>query len=101
LNYSFRKLWNTIRNLLIFFVICRRFVGDEECTRTIHSNSIQVFSSQGSHNKGSSKLTLKNFVNFNWDQCYYRGQLIALHISEKYIAYGFSNSKLSLTTQIT
>ncbi|XP_026817328.1 enhancer of mRNA-decapping protein 4 homolog [Rhopalosiphum maidis] len=69
-----------------------RFVGDEECTRTIHSNSIQVFSSQGSHNKGSSKLTLKNFVNFNWDQCYYRGQLIALHISEKYIAYGFSNT---------
>lgn len=68
------------------------FTGDEECTHTIHSNSTKVFSSQGSHNKGSSKLTLKNFVNFNWDQCYYRGQLIALHISEKYIAYGFSNT---------
>ncbi|XP_022170349.1 enhancer of mRNA-decapping protein 4 [Myzus persicae] len=68
------------------------FNGDEECTHTIHSNSTKVFSSQGSHNKGSSKLTLKNFVNFNWDQCYYRGQLIALHISEKYIAYGFSNT---------
>ncbi|XP_025194256.1 enhancer of mRNA-decapping protein 4 [Melanaphis sacchari] len=69
-----------------------RFNVDEECTQTIHGNSIKVFSSQGSHNKGSSKLTLKNFVNFNWDQCYYRGQLIALHISEKYIAYGFSNT---------
>ncbi|XP_029348674.1 enhancer of mRNA-decapping protein 4 isoform X1 [Acyrthosiphon pisum] len=69
-----------------------RFIGDEECTHTIHSNSTKVFSSQGSHNKGSSQLTLKNFVNFNWDQCYYLGQLIALHISEKYIAYGFSNT---------
>lgn len=69
-----------------------RFVGDEECTRTVHSNSTKVCSSQGSHNKGSSKLTLKNFVNFNWNQCYYHGQLIALHISEKYIAYGFSNT---------
>ncbi|KAL5237019.1 hypothetical protein ACI65C_004429 [Semiaphis heraclei] len=69
-----------------------RFIGDEECTHTIHSNSTKVFSSQGSHNKGSSKLTLKNFVNFNWDQCYYPGQLIALHISEKFIAYGFSST---------
>lgn len=81
----------------ICVIIYRRFIGDEECTHTIHSNSTKVFSSQGSHNKGSSKLTLKNFVNFNWDQCYYPGQLIALHISEKFIAYGFSSSKLSTT----
>lgn len=79
----------------IFNLFYRQFNGnDEECTHLIQDNCTTVLSSQGLHNKGSSKLTLKNFVNFNWDQCYYRGQLIALHASEKYIAYGFIKRKL-------
>lgn len=76
---------------LKYFYFCRRFVGnDEESTYLVQENCTTVFSSPGSHNKGSSKLTLKNFVNFNWDECYYRGQLIALHISESFMAYGFT-----------
>lgn len=71
----------------------RKFNQDEETTHLINENCSTIVSSQLSQNKGSSKLTLKNFVNFNWDLCYYRGQLIALHISEKFIAYGFTKRK--------
>lgn len=67
--------------------------NDEECTLLITDDSTKVISSSGEHTKGSSKLTLKNFVNFNWDHCYYRGQLIAIHISEKFVAYGFNKRK--------
>lgn len=78
----------------MFFSIYRRFSGnDEECTHLIPDNYTKVVSSRGLHNKGSSNLTLKNFVDFNWEHEYYRGQLIALHISEQYIAYGFSKRK--------
>lgn len=89
--FNFKKNLIKIKNFTF-----RRFIGnDEECTHSIQTNLTTIHSSQGSHNKGSSKLTLKNFVDFNWNQCYYRGQLITLHISEKYIAYGFSKCKIS------
>ncbi|VVC44130.1 WD40/YVTN repeat-like-containing domain,Enhancer of mRNA-decapping protein 4, WD40 repeat region,WD40- [Cinara cedri] len=73
-----------------------RFIGnDEESTHLIHDSCTTIFSSTGSHNKGSSKLTLKNFVNYSWGQYYYRGQLIALHIGEKYLAYAFTKPDTS------
>lgn len=79
---------------ILFFLNSRRFSGnDDECTRLIHENYTTIFSSTGSHNKGSSKLTLKNFVNFSWGHFFYRGQLIAMHITEKFVAYGFSKRK--------
>jgi hypothetical protein len=75
----------------------RRFDGnDEDCTHLLKENMTTIFASSGSHKKGSSKLTLKNFVDFNWEHSYYHGQLIALHISEDYIAYGFSKRKYSI-----
>ncbi|XP_025421939.1 enhancer of mRNA-decapping protein 4 [Sipha flava] len=73
-----------------------RFDGnDEDCTHLLKENMTTIFASSGSHKKGSSKLTLKNFVDFNWEHSYYHGQLIALHISEDYIAYGFSKPSTS------
>lgn len=68
--------------------------NDEDCTLLVNKYSTRIYSSSSKeHTKGSSKLTLKNFVNFNWNQTYYQGQLIAIHISEKLVAYGFNKRK--------
>lgn len=72
----------------------RRFLGNDD-TYLIKENVTTIFSSHGAHTKGSSKLTLKNFVDFNWNVGYYRGQLIAIHIKENIIAYGFAKRKYS------
>jgi len=78
----------------VFFFIYRKFIGnDDECTLLVQENCTAIFPSKKSHTKGSSNLTLKNFVDFKWDHRYYRGQLIALHINEKLIAYGFFKRK--------
>lgn len=77
--------------MLLFF---REFDGnDEDCTHLLYKNDTKIISSQESHNKGSSKLTLRNFVDFSWDHYYYRRQLIALNLTEQYVAYGFTKRK--------
>lgn len=42
----------------------------------------------GSHNHGSSKVKLTNVVDYNWEQKYYTGHLLAVHVTGKYFAYG-------------
>lgn len=72
----------------------RKFSVDEPTCFLSGKNKTTIHASEGSHVEGSSKLKLKNFVNFNWDVNYYRGQLIAVHINETVIAYGFAKRKL-------
>lgn len=105
MNYVFKTNCNYIVipvfYIQIFGFNFRRFDGnDEECTNLIEDNNTTIFGSSGSHEKGSSKLTLKNFVDFNWDHRYYHGQLIAIHVKEEFIAYSFSKRKY-FTTNIT
>ncbi|XP_050529005.1 enhancer of mRNA-decapping protein 4 [Daktulosphaira vitifoliae] len=72
--------------------------NDDDCTFHIHSNETKIISSQGLHEKGSSRMKLKNFVDFCWEERFYKGHLIAIHISGNYIAYGFTkpDSKMGL-----
>ncbi|XP_018043704.1 PREDICTED: enhancer of mRNA-decapping protein 4 [Atta colombica] len=52
------------------------------------STNVTIIPSPGDHNHGSSKVKLKNIVDFTWDHHLYTGQLLAVHVSGKYLAYG-------------
>ncbi|KAL0109971.1 hypothetical protein PUN28_013544 [Cardiocondyla obscurior] len=52
------------------------------------STNVTIISSPGDHDHGSSKVKLKNIVDFTWDHHLYTGQLLAVHVSGKYLAYG-------------
>ncbi|XP_033219302.1 enhancer of mRNA-decapping protein 4 isoform X2 [Belonocnema kinseyi] len=65
------------------------FNGQEDQHSTeIFSIDVTVIPSQGGHNHGSSKVKLKNIVDFSWEHRYYTGHLLAVHMSGKYLAYG-------------
>ncbi|XP_050426511.1 enhancer of mRNA-decapping protein 4 [Adelges cooleyi] len=76
--------------------------NDDDCTHIIKRNETTIMLSQGSHKKGSSKLKLKNLVDFNWEERYYKGRLIAMHIGGTVLAYAFvkPNSKEGLVRVI-
>lgn len=46
-----------------------------------------VVGSSGAHERGSSKIKLKNIVDYKWEVKNYVGRLIAVHIDGKYVAY--------------
>lgn len=54
----------------------------------LYSRDITVIPSSGGHYHGSSKVKLKNIVDFTWEHNFYTGQLLAVHKSGKYLAYG-------------
>ncbi|XP_057331359.1 enhancer of mRNA-decapping protein 4 [Microplitis mediator] len=54
----------------------------------IYSTDVTVVLSPGGHDHGSSKVKLKNIVDFTWELQFYTGQLLAVHMSGKYLAYG-------------
>ncbi|XP_076633941.1 enhancer of mRNA-decapping protein 4 homolog Ge-1 isoform X1 [Colletes latitarsis] len=58
----------------------------------LYSANVTVIPSPGGHNHGSSKVTLKNIVDFTWEHNFYSGQLLAVHMSGKYLAYGIKVS---------
>ena len=49
---------------------------------------VNIVPSSGDHEMGSSKLQTSNIVNYGWDFQYCHGQLIAVHKSGSYFAYG-------------
>lgn len=51
-----------------------------------------IIPSPGDHDHGSSKVKLKNIVDFTWDHLLYTGQLLAVHVSGKYLAYGLKGN---------
>ncbi|XP_071625810.1 enhancer of mRNA-decapping protein 4 [Temnothorax longispinosus] len=56
------------------------------------STNVTIIPSPGDHDHGSSKVKLKNIVDFTWDHHLYTGQLLAVHVSGKYLAYGLKVS---------
>lgn len=46
-----------------------------------------VTGSTGLHERGSSKIKLKNIVDYKWEVKNYAGRLIAVHFDGKYVAY--------------
>ncbi|XP_011302813.1 enhancer of mRNA-decapping protein 4 [Fopius arisanus] len=57
----------------------------------IYSSDVTVIPSPGGHDHGSSKVKLKNIVDFTWEPHFYTGQLLAVHMSGKYLAYGIKS----------
>ncbi|XP_072936338.1 enhancer of mRNA-decapping protein 4 isoform X2 [Epargyreus clarus] len=61
--------------------------GDGVSSSEVYSTDVVVTTNAGSHNHGSSKVKLKSLVDYNWEPKFYPGQLLAVHISGKYLAY--------------
>lgn len=57
------------------------------CSAEVYSTDVVVTTNAGKHDHGSSKVKLKNLVDYNWEPKYYSGQLLAIHMSGKYLAY--------------
>ena len=64
--------------------------SDETNCLPVKGSEVNIVTSQGDHDVGSSKLQIKNIVNFGWEHKYYPGQLVAAHMSGTYIAYAIT-----------
>nr|CAD7426114.1 unnamed protein product [Timema monikensis] len=66
-----------------------RFAGlDEEVCQVVSCSDVTLIPSAGTHESGSSKLKFNNVVDFCWDMQFYTGQLLAVHVTNNYLAYG-------------
>ncbi|XP_014468232.1 PREDICTED: enhancer of mRNA-decapping protein 4 isoform X2 [Dinoponera quadriceps] len=64
------------------------FTGQEDqYSVELCSTNVTIVPSPGGHDHGSSKVKLKNIVDFTWEHHLYTGQLLAVHVSGKYLAY--------------
>ncbi|XP_078048281.1 enhancer of mRNA-decapping protein 4 homolog Ge-1 isoform X2 [Augochlora pura] len=54
----------------------------------LYGNDVTIVPLPGGHNHGSSKVKLKNIVDYSWDVSLYSNQLLAVHMYGKYLAYG-------------
>lgn len=81
------KTGEDTENHILFQIV--EFTGQEDkYSAELFSNNVTVVPSPGGHNHGSSKVKLKNVVDFTWAHNFYLGQLLAVHMSGKYFAYG-------------
>ncbi|XP_014259609.1 enhancer of mRNA-decapping protein 4 isoform X3 [Cimex lectularius] len=62
--------------------------GEEASCVKLVSEDVRVISSQGDHTTGSSKVKMHNIVDYSWEEKFYAGQLLAVHMGGKYFAYG-------------
>jgi len=64
--------------------------SDETNCFPVKGSEVNIVTSMGDHEVGSSKLKIKNIVNFGWEHKYYPGQLVSGHMSGTYIAYAIT-----------
>lgn len=68
--------------------------NDTQHSYETNGGNVIVVGSTGTHDHGSSKVKLKNIVDYKWEIKPYVGRLIAVHISGEYLAYSIKvNSK--------
>ncbi|XP_037708076.1 enhancer of mRNA-decapping protein 4 homolog [Drosophila subpulchrella] len=64
---------------------------EKQCCRVIKTNKTKVLTSGGVHTRGSSKVKLKNIVDYKWERkYYYPGHLVAVHRDGKHLAYAIN-----------
>ncbi|KAH8412358.1 hypothetical protein KR009_001463 [Drosophila setifemur] len=64
---------------------------DKQCCRPITTNNTRVLASGGVHTRGSSKVKLKNVVDYKWERkYYYPGHLVAVHRDGRHLAYAIN-----------
>lgn len=85
------KNYNSLFMHIYYFHIRRSFkTGDKHCCQEIKSRNVKIIANPGTHDHGSSKVKLKNIVDYKWEVKNYPGHLIAVHIDEKHIAYAIN-----------
>lgn len=67
--------------------------SDKEYSFEILAQEVTVNCSAGNHNHGSSKVKLTDVVDYNWELRFYVGQLLAVHLNGRVIAYGMKGKK--------
>lgn len=83
------KHFVTLHYLFTVCLIPSEFSGQEDQhSIELFSTDVTIVPSLGGHDHGSSKVKLKNIVDFTWELKFYTGQLLAVHMSGKYLAYG-------------
>jgi len=71
-----------------------QFSGDDETNSfPVSGSEVTMVTSGGDHDLGSSKLKIKNIVNFSWDHRWQHGQVVAAHLTGTYIAYAITTPK--------
>ncbi|XP_050322266.1 enhancer of mRNA-decapping protein 4 homolog isoform X3 [Bactrocera neohumeralis] len=69
---------------------------DIQCSYEIATRNVNIVVNPGNHDHGSSKVKLKNIVDYKWELKNYPGHLIAVHMDGKHIAYVINvNNKVS------
>ncbi|RZC35823.1 enhancer of mRNA-decapping protein 4, partial [Asbolus verrucosus] len=66
---------------------------ETEFSAKIVGHEVNVHCNSGQHSHGSSKVKLINRIDYNWEFHYYRGQLVAVHINGKIVAYGMKGKE--------
>ncbi|KAH8335925.1 hypothetical protein KR074_007164 [Drosophila pseudoananassae] len=71
---------------------CSNFLAHEkQVCRPLRTNHTKVLASGGVHTRGSSKVKLKNIVDYKWERkYYYPGHLVAVHRDGKHLAYAIN-----------
>lgn len=68
-----------------------------EHSQEVFATEVAVSPSSGTHDSGSSKVKLHNIVDYTWEERFYTGQLLAVHIGGVYIAYGIKGNHCTRT----
>lgn len=72
---------------------------DKQCCYNIKTNHTKVYGCGGSHARGSSKVKLKNVVDYKWEhKYYYPGHLVAVHRDGKHLAYAINGNQIEFFT---
>ncbi|RZF41112.1 hypothetical protein LSTR_LSTR002744 [Laodelphax striatellus] len=58
----------------------------------VYASDVTILPSAGIHSTGSSKVKLKNIVDYLWEERFYTGQLLAVHMGGVYVAYGINST---------
>lgn len=62
--------------------------------------SVSVVGKAGTHDHGSSKIKLKNIVDYKWEVKNYIGRLIAVHFEGNYVAYAIKGKRTAVFSLI-
>lgn len=61
--------------------------NEDETNISILGQDVAVYSSPMHHGSGRSKIKIESIVDYGWEQKYYLGKLVCMHISGIYLAY--------------
>lgn len=74
--------------IFVSAIACSAFKGGDKLhSYETNGADVMVYGSTGKHDHGSSKIKLKNIVDYKWEVKNYMGRLIAIHIGGEYVAY--------------